>query len=578
MAIGKKLILVLGAAGAGLYFANENGMLDNMFPEDPYDDIEDSGDEEDPYNDEVDLNINNPLALMAISMATRAGLKGAAKAVKKVVAPKTIKPPAVPSAPKAAGVKPATPSVTKAADIADAAPKKVVNPADAAPSKASGPKPATAATNAAAAKPPPAPPAGPAAKSAAKAGKAGSMMSKLKGTPADLIVMVIAQILAAVLDLDPDSFKDCETGEFDMGKLPDWAQAMIGAIPFLGDLFDLIGNKLCLKAGCPKDAPDESAGLCYKACDPGFKSDGAIMCYKQYPEFEGNGMLHTITSITKKILMDTGKIPERCNDDEDKSGALCYEKVEGYTNVAGTVWQNCPAGHTDTGVRCEKLHTLPAGTLPRLTDCPGGWTNDGLTCREPITMSSCPGGWVDDGLLCRNPIRCDPIGCHSAHDCFIHGRCGCWGGGCHGGEVEKKNLYGGRIEGRTLKGPDGDEDRIDGLDYKKCPDGMSHQPGMPYLCSASFTKQSRVLAPRPLKCNRTRKEGVAAGQVEWDEETNISGLCYGKIPPGYSRKTLGLLDQDCPGGSQDFGVGCTRQSYSRGAGVIPLGIRVKERK
>ena len=86
-----------------------------------------------------------------------------------------------------------------------------------------------------------------------------------------------------------------------------------------------------------------------------------------------------------------------------------------------------------------------------------------------------------------------------------------------------------------------------------------------------------MLAPRPLKCNRTKKEGVAAGQVEWDEETNIAGLCYGKIPPGYSRKTLGLLDQDCPGGSQDFGVGCTRQSYSRGAGVIPLGIRVKDR-
>jgi hypothetical protein len=87
---GKKLILVLGAAGAGLYLAKENGMMDDLFPEDPYDDVED--DDEDPYNDEVDLNINNPLALLAISMATRAGLKGAAKAVKKVAAPKAVKP------------------------------------------------------------------------------------------------------------------------------------------------------------------------------------------------------------------------------------------------------------------------------------------------------------------------------------------------------------------------------------------------------------------------------------------------------------------------------------------------------
>ena len=556
--VNKKLFLVLGAAGAGLYFANENGML---FPEDPYDDVEDSGDEEDP----IDLNINNPLALFAISMATQAGLKAAAKAVKRVAAPAKAPTKIAPTAPQAVGVKPATKAVA------------VANVVDTAPTKASGAKPATVATNAAVAAPKN-PPVTPAAQSAAKASKASSMMSKLKGTPADLIVMVIAQILKAVLDLDPDSFKACENGEFDMGKLPDWAQAMIGAIPFLGDLFDLLGNKLCLRGGCPKDAPEESAGLCYKPCDPGFKSDGAIMCYKQYPEFEGNGMLHTITSITKKILMDTGKVPERCNDDdEEKSGALCYEKVDGYTNVAGTVWQNCPPGHTDTGVRCEKLQTLPAGTLPRLSDCPGGWTNDGATCREPVTMSSCPGGWVDDGLLCRNPVRCDPIGCHSAHDCFFHGRCGCWGGGCQGGEVVNKTLYGGRVEGRALRGPDADEDRIDGLDYKKCPEGMSRQPGMPYLCSASFTKQSRVLAPRPLKCNRTKKEGVAAGQVEWEEETNIAGLCYSKIPPGYSRKTLGLLDQDCPAGSQDFGVGCTRQSYSRGAGLIPLGIRVKDR-
>ena len=572
--MSRKVIVVLGAAGAGLYLASESGMFSDLFPEDPYDENSDEDDEEDPYNTDPDLNINNPLALLAIGMATRAGLKGAAKAAKKLV---STKPPnkVVPKAPSAVGVKPATPAVNKALDAA---------PTKAPPAKPppSGVKPATPATNAAAAKPPaPKPPPASAGAKAAKSAKASSMMSKLKGTPADLIVMVIAQILTAVLDLDPDSFQACESGEFDMGKLPDWANAMIGAIPFLGDLFDLIGNKLCLKGGCPKGT-EESAGLCYKACEPGYKSDGAVMCYKQYPEFESNGMGHTITSITKKILMDTGKIPERCGDDEDKVGALCYEKVDGFNNIAGTAWQICPSGYTDTGVRCEKLHTVPAGTLPRLSDCPSSWTNDGLTCREPITMSSC-GGDIDDGLLCRVPLRGG--GCRTWWDgCCSRGAFGeCYG--CvrthcdpiTGGNVYHKTLYGGKVEGRTLKGPDGDEDRVDGLDYKKCPDGYSRQPGMPYLCSASFTKQSRVLAPRTLKCNRTKKEGVAAGAVEWDEETNIAGLCYGKIPPGYSRKVIGTLDQDCPPGSQDFGVGCSRQSYSRGAGLIPLGIRVKDR-
>jgi hypothetical protein len=383
------------------------------------------------------------------------------------------------------------------------------------------------------------------------------MMTKLKGTPADLIVMIIAQILMAVLDLDPSKFMDCETGEFDLGKLPDWAQAMIGAIPFLGDLFDLIGNKMCLKAGCPRDAPDESAGLCYKACDPGYKSDGAIMCYKQYPEFESNGMGHTITSITKKILMDTGKIPSRCGDGEVKSGALCYENVEGFTNLLGVAWQNCPGGFTDTGVRCEKLHDVGAGRIPGLNPCPPGEHDDGVSCWRTtgqVCGDDCSKGW--DGCRRRGLL-----------------------GECYGGCRESCSPV--RVISRTAfdrgqyTAPH--EDKIDGLNYNKCPEGMTHQPGMPYLCTASFTKQSRVMAPRQLKCERKAKAGIAAGAVEWDEETNIAGLCYGDIPKGYSRKVVGTLDQDCPPGSTDFGVGCTRQAYNRGAGLIPLGIRFKDR-
>ena len=99
------------------------------------------------------------------------------------------------------------------------------------------------------------------------------------------------------------------------------------------------------------------------------------------------------------------------------------------------------------------------------------------------------------------------------------------------------------------------EDKIDGLNYNKCPEGMTHQPGMPYLCTASFTKQSRVMAPRQLRCERKAKAGIAAGAVEWDEETNIAGLCYGDIPKGYSRKVVGTLDQDCPPGSTGTGGG-----------------------
>ena len=550
--MSKKLILVAGVAGVGYLYASQNGLL---FPGE-----DDEFQDDDEFDaDPEDLNINNPLALFAISLATQAGLKAASKAVKRVAAPKTTPPSNItPAKAGASSVKPAVPSKTPAVMEPPAKPKPAVATASTPPTKptTSGTKPATPATNAAAAQPPAKPPTA-AAKSAAKAGNASKMMTKLKGTPADLIVMIIAQILMAVLDLDPSKFMDCETGEFDLGKLPDWAQAMIGAIPFLGDLFDLIGNKMCLRAGCPRDAPDESAGLCYKPCDPGFKSDGAIMCYKQYPEFESNGMGHTITSITKKILMDTGKIPSRCGDGEVKSGALCYENVEGFTNLLGVAWQNCPAGFTDTGVRCEKLHDVGAGRIPGLNPCPPGEHDDGISC------------WRTTGQVCGDDCSKGWDGCRRRG---LFGEC--WGGcreSCSPVRVISRTAF----DRGQYTAPH--EDKIDGLNYNKCPEGMSHQPGMPYLCTASFTKQSRVMAPRSMKCERKAKAGIAAGAVEWEEETNIAGLCYGDIPKGYSRKVIGTLDQDCPPGSTDFGVGCTRQAYNRGAGLIPLGIRFKDR-
>ena len=551
-----KLVVVAGIGALLLY---KSGLLETISPPDEEEEDQEEV-EDDPTMD------TNPMALLAISLATRAGLKGAAKAVKAAtkVKPAALKVQAVKAS---AAVKPtvakAATAATKATTTAAKGGVKVATQATEAAATAAT-KAATTATKAV----------GPAAKSAAKSAKGAQLMSKLKGTPADLIVMVIAQVLSAVLDLDPDSFRDCEPGEFDLGRTPDYIQAIVGAVPFLGDLFDLLGNKMCLKAGCPKDTED-SGGLCYPPCKPGFKSDGAIMCYKQYPEFESNGMLGTITSITKKILMDTGRIPSECGDGEEKVGALCYEKVDGFTNVAGTVWQNCPAGHTDTGVRCEKNWDVGAGRLPRLSDCPAGWNNDGLTCRAPVTMSSCSAGDVDDGLLCRVPIRGG--NCNTWWDgCCSRGAFGeCWGcvkTHCEpitGGNVYHKTLYGGQVEVRTMQGPAGDEDRVDGLDYSKCPDGYSRIPGMPYLCTASFTKQSRVLPPRTLKCPK---------KTDGQRETDIAGLCYSDIPKGYSRKVLGTLDQDCPPGSQDFGVGCTREAYNRGAGLIPLGIRVKDRK
>ena len=57
-----------------------------------------------------------------------------------------------------------------------------------------------------------------------------------------------------------------------------------------------------------------------------------------------------------------------------------------------------------------------------------------------------------------------------------------------------------------------------------------------------------------------------------------AGLCYDACPSGYRDPTAGLCAQVCPPGSHDFGGGCTRESYTRGAGVLPFQVYLKKRK
>lgn len=107
--------------------------------------------------------------------------------------------------------------------------------------------------------------------------------------------------------------------------------------------------------------------------------------------------------------------------------------------------------------------------------------------------------------------------------------------------------------------------KIDGLCYNTCMPGYEHQPGMPYICTRSFTKNSFVIPPQA---------GVCLPQDE-----NIAGLCYPKtLPSGYTRKVVGTLDQSCPAGADDGGVFCHRENYDRGVGKIPLEIVFKQRK
>lgn len=201
---------------------------------------------------------------------------------------------------------------------------------------------------------------------AGKAVKAGSLISRMASgpfAPFSVVISIIAQSLMRLLDLQPGSFESCKDGEYDLSTLPQWAQAIIGGVPLAGDLFDLFSPALCFSGGCKEGQVLEN-GLCYPVPKPGYKCE-SFLCYKQYPEWEANGMLHTFANITKAIKLDTGTIPDTPPPDTVKSGLLFYKDPGPEFNVvAGVAWEKCKAGMTDTGVRCEDIYGNGIGIVP----------------------------------------------------------------------------------------------------------------------------------------------------------------------------------------------------------------------
>jgi len=430
-----------------------------------------------------------------------------------------------------------------------------------------------------------------AAQAAARTTRFSLMMARMAGTPFGLIFMIIAQILIAVLGLNPDEFENCKNGEFDVAALPDWARILIESVPFAGDLFSMISPTICIRTGC--EAPNvEQHGLCYPPPRDNFWCE-AFLCYSQHPAWQNNGQLHTTTHITKNIPLDTGTIPLSCPDGARLDGLLCYnvpawgkgEGNPGVNIVAGVAWENCRPGMTDTGVRCEDVR---GGGVGQLRVCPAGWADDGLICREPIKthMNPCPAGTNDVAGTC--------WGYGGGGNCV--GGCG---GGCHLGccgckwrtpntwgirqQLHERGMRteGGRLEGRgagsSLPCPANTHPGGDGLCYENCPDGFRRE-GL--LCSRSYDKRSEVLPPFSPSCPADRIDGASFGSA---------GLCYrNPLPEGYRRVVAGTIEQMCPTSPPewghvdenvlDIGVGCQRARYSRGAGTVPFGIRVKARR
>lgn len=110
------------------------------------------------------------------------------------------------------------------------------------------------------------------------------------------------------------------------------------------------------------------------------------------------------------------------------------------------------------------------------------------------------------------------------------------------------------VMGNALKCPD-DRQGIDGLCYKKCPDGWEHVPGMPYNCRMTG-------APSPYG------RGVGTPFVCAEGKEQEAASCYDPAEKGWYRLAATYW-QKCPDGAKDIGVACERENYNRGVGQMP---------
>lgn len=203
---------------------------------------------------------------------------------------------------------------------------------------------------------------------------------------AAVVSRVIDMIVSRSFEMANDEYSsECPAGYGNIGNVSDDVKRLIEGSPVVGELMTFLFTRACYRNSCPEGKVLEN-GLCYNPCPQGFKSDGATMCYKQYPEWESNGMLHTLTSITKKIEAEPGKPLSRCPAGKRQEGALCYDDLgPDWRLVGGTAWKNCPDGFRDDGALCNGgLHDVGHGLLPEYGSCPDGFRTEPVTCFKDL--------------------------------------------------------------------------------------------------------------------------------------------------------------------------------------------------
>ena len=335
-------------------------------------------------------------------------------------------------------------------------------------------------------------------------------------------------------------------GVWQWEQIPEAGRVALTALPVVGDILDMVMPYIFFTNSCPPGMESQN-GLCYPTPDPDFNCE-AFLCPAKPDRLvgynAGNYLGATLFHLTKRIVTDTGTIPNTCppGRTHGTGGIFCYDiQPEPGNIVLGTWWENCRPGERDDLAFCAREHIDPCG--------PGEWE----------VGRDCWGNRTDHIIDCFNhPMR---------------------GGGCHGGC--NTGCPGGGpwynvANCRTHCSP------IHCDPITPCGTTAINMPELRRTFAArnfrfeSRPKASRVLAPHPNICVAPRSEYIA-------------GLCYpnqSEMPPGYHRRVIGTLDPGCPGDkdswrglpmfnpTQDIGVSCQLATYTRPPfpqiGVFPM--------
>ena len=403
-------------------------------------------------------------------------------------------------------------------------------------------------------------------KLAAKVAVAAAKIASYSSTGIGILatpLMVFSMSLSIGLTAAGVFYEKNDPSDHTFTDLPTAAQIAITSLPVVGDIVDVLSNFLAFTDKCAPGLKEQNS-LCYDPPKEGFECE-AFLCYASssaYPDGGFHPLSETFAHMTKKILTDTGTIPQTCPPGTEHSegiGGWCYDSQTDKPGhiVAGTWWEHCGPGQRDDVAFCatESWDPVPDGCWLVGQDV---WCNRQdhiIDCfNHPARGGDCKRWGVEHCTW--SPGTCTSWGGEDCRDFFGCCRTCNW-------NALKCNSWGQNLCTMNLA------ECAEWNPLVGCGESIINVPYLHTTLAARYhfssrPKESRVLLPRDNICEPGKKM--------------IDGLCYTgdeNMPKGYRRKIVGTLDQDCPSDkpewrgyenfnpTQDIGVSCQKATYTR---------------